>query len=280
MTPEQVVADAITFLFVPGDRPERFAKAASSTADVVIIDLEDAVAPGAGKDALQNTIAALSDTGGLNAMVRVQSVGGDLSCEQLDALSSVVAESGHGLMGVVLAKADDAAALLSLRERLPKELALVPLVESAIGLVAAGDMARIPGVTRLAFGAIDFSLDIGADPIDEFMSFARSHLVVASRASGIAAPLDSPSIEIERADLVEASARRARGYGFGGMLCIHPAQLAAIRNGFAPTKAEAEWARAVLAAEGGAVQVDGRMVDRPITERAKQILRRLLQHPQ
>jgi len=279
MTTEHVVANAITFLFVPGDRPERFAKAANSTADVIIIDLEDAVAPGAGKDALRNVIAALSEAGGLNAMVRVQPVGGDHFCEQLDALSGAVAESGHGLMGVVLAKADDTAAVLSLRERLPKELALVPLVESAAGLVAAGELAAIPGVTRLAFGAIDFSLDIGAEPLDEYLSFARSQLVVASRASGIAAPLDSPSTEIERADLVEGSARRARGYGFGGMLCIHPAQLAAIRNGFAPTKAEVEWARAVLNAEGGAVQVEGRLVDRPITERARQILRRLLHDP-
>lgn len=275
MTPDQLVASAVTFLFVPGDRPERFAKAANAGPDVVIIDLEDAVSPGAEASALRHAITALFESGGLHAMVRVQSVGGRDFRDQVDGLCDALKGAPHGLLGVMLAKADRADDVYALRARLPQDLALVPLVESARGLVVAGELASIPGVTRLAFGAIDFSLDIGAEPDDAYLSFARSQLVVTSRACGIAAPVDAPSLEISKTDLVEAAARRARGYGFGGMLCIHPKQIAAVRTGFAPTQADIEWARAVLAAEGGAAQVQGRLVDRPITERAKQLLRRL-----
>lgn len=96
--------------------------------------------------------------------------------------------------------------------------------------------------------------------------------MIASRAAGIAAPLDSPSTDVRDLERVLASARAARSAGFGGQLCIHPAQLPAVRAGFAPTAAEVEWARAVIGGEGGAVQVDGRMVDRPLVERARRIL--------
>ncbi len=275
MPPHELVSSAITFLFVPGDRPDRFASAASAGADVVIIDLEDGVAPGNEEYALKHALAAVSEADGLTAMVRVRPAGARFFSEQVQALCSDPGKTAPGLMGLMLAKSGHVSDVRALRERLPNELALIPLIESANGVVAAREIASIPGVTRLAFGALDFSLDIGAQPMHENLIYPRAQVVVASRACGIAAPLDSPSLEIEKTDLVEAAARRARGSGFGGMLCIHPGQLAAVHTGFAPTEAEIEWARSVLAEEGGAAQVDGKMVDRPITERARQVLRRL-----
>jgi citrate lyase subunit beta/citryl-CoA lyase len=265
------VANGVSFLFVPGDRPERFVKASAAGADAIIIDLEDAVAPGKHEMALAHTIAALHD-GSIAALVRVHPITDSRHEIERDSLVALAREAGSGLLGFVVAKADDAADVAALRAELPAELALVPLVESADGLLAAQAMASVDGVTRVALGAIDFSLDIGADPEPEYLSSARSHLVVASRAARIAAPLDSPPVQITDLEQVEQGARRARGFGFGGSLAIHPAQLPAIHRGFAPSDREVEWARAVLVAEGGAAQVDGRLVDRPVTERARGIL--------
>jgi citrate lyase subunit beta/citryl-CoA lyase len=271
VTAADSVAAGVSFLFVPGDRPERFVKASRAGADVVIIDLEDAVAPGKHEIALAHTIAALFD-GAIQALVRVHAISDPRHAIEREALVALGREPGTGLLGLVVAKADDPGEVAALRAELPTELALIPLVESADGLLAAQALASVHGVTRLALGAIDFSLDIGADPEPQYLLYARSHLVVASRAGRVAAPLDSPPVQITDLDEVEQGARRARGFGFGGSLAIHPAQLPAIHQGFAPSDSEVEWARAVLIAEGGAAQVDGRLVDRPVTERARGIL--------
>ncbi|WP_240689696.1 CoA ester lyase [Arthrobacter sp. PAMC25564] len=269
----RAVAEAVTALFVPGDRPERFMKAAAAGAGVVIIDLEDAVAPDAKDAALSAALEALTPSGAspVRALVRVNPAGSRRHDAEITALLSA-ATPGSGLLGIVVPKAEDAGALRRLRMSMPEHLALVPLVESAAGVVNALELARVPGVTRLAFGAIDFALDINADGGDRFLDHTRAHLVLASRAAGIAAPLDSPSTEIRDAGRVADSARLARNFGFGGKLCIHPAQLAAVHGAFAPSKADVEWALSVIGAEGGAAQIDGQMIDLPVTERAKRIL--------
>jgi citrate lyase subunit beta/citryl-CoA lyase len=271
----RAAAEAVTALFVPGDRPERFMKAAASGAGVVIIDLEDAVAPDAKDAALSAALAALAPGIGspVRALVRVNPGGSRQHDAEVTALLSA-AVPGSGLLGIVVPKAEDAGALSRLRMNMPEHLALVPLVESAAGMVNALELARVPGVTRLALGAIDFALDINADGGDRFLDHARAHLVLASRAAGIAAPLDSPSTEIRDAGKVADSARLARNFGFGGKLCIHPVQLAAVHGAFAPSQADVEWALSVIGAEGGAAQVNGQMIDRPVTERAKRILQR------
>ena len=271
VTGAEIVAAAVTALFVPGDRPERFAKAAGSGADVVIIDLEDAVALSDKPMALASTADALA-RGGVRALVRVNPVDSGTHNTEISALLTLTKWPHHGLLGIVVPKAEQPASVAGLRASLPKDLALVPLVESAVGLITALGLAQVPGVTRLAFGAIDFSLDVNADSADRFLDHARSGLVLASRAAGIAAPLDTPATEIRDEDAVAASARLARNFGFGGKLCIHPAQIAAVNAAFLPSQAEIEWAHSVVGAESGAAQVDGQMIDRPVTERAKRIL--------
>jgi citrate lyase subunit beta/citryl-CoA lyase len=276
-TAAETVAGAVTALFVPGDRPERFAKAAAAGAGVVIIDLEDAVAPAAKSAALAAAVEAVAPDGGgapVRALVRVNPQGSGHYDADITLLLAAARTPGSGLLGIMVPKAEDPGALRQLRSDMPKHLALVPLVESALGVVNAVELARVPGVTRLAFGAIDFALDIDADGGDRFLDHARSQLVLASRAAGIAAPLDSPSTDIKDTARVAESARLARNFGFGGKLCIHPAQLATVHGAFAPAPADVEWALSVIGAEGGAAQVDGRMIDRPVTERAKRILAR------
>jgi citrate lyase subunit beta/citryl-CoA lyase len=273
----ETVAAAVTALFVPGDRPERFAKAAAAGAGVVIIDLEDAVAPAAKSAALTAAVEAVAPSDGgpaVLALVRVNPLGSRQHDADITLLLSTARAAGSGLLGIMVPKAEDAGALRQLRSDMPKHLALVPLIESALGVVNAVELARVPGVTRLAFGAIDFALDIDAEGGDRFLDHARSQLVLASRAAGIAAPLDSPSTDIKNTARVAESARLARNFGFGGKLCIHPAQLDTVHRAFAPTAADVEWAMSVIGAEGGAAQVDGQMIDRPVTERAKRILQR------
>lgn len=275
-TGTEIVTPAITALFVPGDRPERFAKAAAAGPDVVIIDLEDAVAPTAKEAALAAVLAALAATDDgetqLRALVRVNPMDSPRHEAEKAALLAMAQTSGHGLLGIMVPKAEDPVRLHRLSSHLQTGLALIPLVESATGLLNALELAKVSGVTRLAFGAIDFSLDIDADGGDRFLDHARSHLVVVSRVAGIAAPWDSPATDIKDTTKVADSARLGRGFGFGGKLCIHPAQLAAVHTAFAPTAEEVEWARSVIGAEGGAAQIDGQMIDRPVTERAKRIL--------
>jgi citrate lyase subunit beta/citryl-CoA lyase len=262
------VSDATTLLFVPGSRPDRFAKAAESTADGIIIDLEDAVADTDADVALAHTVDALS-SGTVSAIVRVRAASDVRHATQVRSLAHL-----PGLIGIMVAKADDEGTLQEIAQLVPEHVAIVPLVESAVGLSRCENLAAVPGVSRLAFGSIDYSLDIGAEHAAAPMAYARSRLVNASRAAGIRPPLDAPSVEISNTAAVEDQARRARAFGFGGMLAIHPGQLSAIRSGFAPTDAELTWARRVLSADGASAQVAGQFVDLPVAERARWTLSR------
>ena len=272
--PRELVADAVTALFVPGDRPDRFAKAAAAGADVVIIDLEDAVGPTDKDPARDATLGALADGARLRALVRVNDPSGALGRTDRKALADLLARPSHGVLGVVVPKAGDPEALAELAGSLGPELAVVAIVESALGVVRAYELASAPGVTRLAFGALDLALDLGSDVDAQTGQVARAQVVLASRAAGLPAPLESPATELRDTDRIEQTSRAARALGFGGRLCIHPAQLAPVRAGFAPSPDEVEWARRIAAAGESATRVDDQMVDRPVLERARAILRR------
>lgn len=277
--PRVVTAAAVTALFVPGDRPERFRKATGSGADVVIIDLEDAVAAEDKETALAAVLAYLAPAPDrVRALVRVNAEGAPTLPTELVALRGLAEQPGNGLLGVVMPKAESPGALRELATAFAgidgPPIALVALIESAVGVQNAPDLARVDGVTRLAFGAIDYALDISAGPADRVLDYARSVIVIASRAAGLGAPLDSPSVQIRDTRLVVESAALARQFGFGGKLCIHPAQLEPVATAFCPTDVEVEWAQSVIGAVGGAAQVNGQMIDRPVTVRAERILAR------
>ncbi|WP_017198293.1 CoA ester lyase [Arthrobacter sp. M2012083] len=273
----QKVASAATALFVPGDRPERFEKAALAGADIVIIDLEDAVAPPAKADALAATVAALRiQNRQWRALVRVNAVGSASYEEEIAQLYELANLSCRGLLGLMVPKAADSPELRELSQRCASlGLAFVPLIESAAGVLDAPALAKVPGVTRLAFGAIDYALDIHAGREDRFLDYARSVLVLASRAAGIAAPLDSPATTIKDIGQVEAAARLSYGFGFGGKLCIHPAQVPVVSAAFLPDAEAVRWAQTIVSSADGAIQVDGEMIDRPVIERARLIMARV-----
>lgn len=252
-------------LFVPADRPERFAKAAASGADAVIIDLEDAVAPAAkaaARDAVAGSLPAATVT------IRVNAVGTPWHDGDIDLVHRL------GAVGVMLPKAEDPEAIAALARRLRGHRHLIPLIETALGVHRAVDVAAAHGVTQLAFGPADYRNDVGCDDTPEALLLARSTLVLASRLVGFAAPLDGPSFDFRDATRTGAEARHARALGFGGKLCIHPNQVSWVQDAFAPTEAEIAWARQVVAAEGngGAANLDGTMIDAPVVARARRIL--------
>ena len=255
-------------LFVPADRPERYAKVFVSGADAAIIDLEDAVAP-AGKDAAR---AALANARELlrqaphPVLVRVNAAGSAMHEADVALVRQLP------VAGVLLAKADSAADVERLAAAIDRPV--LALVESARGLAAARSIAATGA--RLAFGSIDFAADLGCAHTREALLAARSELVLASRLAGVAAPIDGVTVDVRSATLIEDDVRHAAGLGFSGKLLIHPAQVEPARKGFRPTPAEVAWAERILAAgeTGGAVSLDGVMVDAPVRLRAEQIRRR------
>lgn len=254
---------AITALFVPGDRPDRFDKARSSGADVVILDLEDAVADAAKVRARSTVVDAVSS--GYACIVRVSGAGPAHSAD-LEALAGVDRES---LQGVMLAKAEGAAEVNRVAEL---GVPVIPLIESARGVDAVEEIAAVDSVARIAVGGHDLAADLAISARSRTMTMLASRIVLASRVAGIAAPWDSPSTVLDDPDVVVREARDARDDGFGGKLCIHPSQIAPVRTAFEPTRGEIAWAERVMAAGDGAVRLDGQMVDRPVVLRAARIL--------
>ena len=272
-------AAAVTWLFVPGSRPDRFDRAAAAGADEVVLDLEDAVAPGA-KEAARTSVVTWLEAGG-SGWVRVNAVGSAHHDADVDAVAGCA-----GLRGLVLPKAEDPDALAGVRRRLPAHVGLLALVETAAGVDGARAIATSGAVDRLALGAIDLALDLGAEETDEALLLARSTLVLASRLGGLPAPVDGVTTATGDDGAAREAAARARALGFGGKLCLHPRQLAPVREGFAPTAAQVAWAERVLEASWqhdddglessgpGVFALDGEMVDRPVLVRARAVLAR------
>jgi citrate lyase subunit beta/citryl-CoA lyase len=265
------LATARSFLFVPGDRPERFAKALAAGADQVIIDLEDAVPP-ARKAEARAAIAAWLPSAPGPVLLRSNGAGTPFFAEDL-ALCAHPA-----VAGLVLPKAELAADLAQARQAAPG-IALLPLVESAQGLAQAASLAAAPGVVRLIFGTVDFQLDLGIPEDGAPLAAFRSQLVLASRLGGAAAPVDGVTVALDDPAALEGDTARARAFGFGGKLCIHPRQVAVVNAGFLPTDRDIAWARRIVealaeGADTAALAVDGELVDRPVILKAQSILRR------
>lgn len=256
-----------SYLFVPGNRPERFAKAGASGAGAVIADLEDAVAPDDKAHARAAVSAALSAAAPL--FVRVNGADSGWFHDDVEMCRQA------GVAGVVLPKAEDPEHLRHIAARVGG-VPLLPLIETAQGIWRAEELARCPGVQRLLFGSIDFQVDLGITGDDEELLYFRSRLVLVSRVAGVASPVDGVTAEIDDADRLRADALRARRLGFGAKLCIHPKQVEPVNGCFRPGDEEVRWARRIIeaaaGASGAAVAVDGRMVDKPVLLRAEAIL--------
>lgn len=258
---------ARTYLFVPGDRPDRFGKALATGADRVIIDLEDAVKP----DAKAAARAALEgvELDWSRVVLRINDAASPWWAEDAALVARLPCAA------VLVPKAEEPAPLAALAASRPVEI--VPQIETARGLAGVGALLAVPGVERAAFGHLDFAVDLGASPAWEAMLLARSTLVLQSRLAGRAAPIDSVTPDIADEEGLAREAAAARRLGFGAKLLIHPRQVAIVARAFAPSEAEVLWAERVVAAldastAGGAVTLDGRMIDKPVADAARRVL--------
>ena len=279
-----------SMLFVPGDRPERFAKAVASGADAVIFDLEDSVVPGRRPAARQEIARYLgSAERGIPLWVRVNPVGSD---EALADLAAVMDMRPDGIMlpkarsGADVLEASHWISALEARAGIPLgSVGLIPLItESAAAVLNAASFAALPSrVQGLTWGAEDLAADLGAvsnrspdGGFDPAYVQARTTCLLAAAAAQVAA-IDTVDTEIRDAAAVESRARDSRRQGFTGKMAIHPAQVAPIHAGFQPSGAEVEWADKVLEAfraapDAGVLSLDGRMLDKPHIRQAERIL--------
>lgn len=265
---------ARTFLFVPGNRPERFAKALESAADRVILDLEDAVTPGDKPLARAAVGDWLATTPKARERVLVR-INDDATDWFEDDLAMIAAARP---IAVMLPKTERPAQIDAVAAHLAPDASVLPLVESARGLLAIEAIAAAARVSRIAFGTLDYTVDLDLSGDERGLIEPSTRIALASRAAGIGTPVAgvTPDIGDERRLLEDLWF--ARAFGFGAKLCIHPRQVAPIHRALAPSEAEFDWARRVIAAvEGsqGVVAVDGKMVDRPVLLRARGVLDRM-----
>jgi len=254
------------FLFVPGTRPERFAKALDSGAGGVIIDLEDAVAPEE-KETARNAVRAawpsFTAEQKKRLVIRSNSPGSkfysaDLILAQELAVACLLIPKSESMDEM------NGAALV-----LPNT-ALIPMIETAIGLDHLREITNANQVIRLALGNLDLQADLGmvCDPQETELQTARYQIVLASRVAQIAPPVDGVTPSTDDVARIQDDAERAKRMGFGGKLCIHPKQVGIVKAAFMPSEEELAWARRVIeadkASKGGAVKLDGRMIDRPV----------------
>lgn len=274
-----------SLLFVPGDRPERFAKAAASGADALILDLEDAVAPGA-KPAARAAVAEhlRGPRDGAAVFVRVNPLGTVLCDEDLAALT------GLRPAAIVLPKAEGAASVRALQDRLAVAGIAAPILPIATETPAAifqlGSYAGcgVP-LAGLTWGAEDLPAAIGAATSREDdgrftppYELARSLTLFGAHAAGVAA-IETVYPAFRDLDGLDAYARRAARDGFTGMMAIHPTQVATINAAFTPTDDQVAHARRVIAAfdaapGAGVLQLDGKMIDAPHLVQARRLLDR------
>jgi citrate lyase subunit beta/citryl-CoA lyase len=254
---------ARTFLFVPGTRPDRFDKAVASGADVVILDLEDAVSS-KDKDSARHHVADWLAKGG-QAAVRVNAL--DTPWFELDLAVATMATA------VVLPKTESPREVELTAELGLGATPLIPLLETPRGVFDAARICARPEVVRVGFGNVDFASHIGVDPgSHSALSHARSQIVYASGDAGCAAPIDGVTTVIGDTDILLADAVHARELGFGAKLLIHPSHVTPVSDVLRPTEEELEWARAVLAqASTGVGVVEGQMVDEPVLRRARRL---------
>jgi citrate lyase subunit beta/citryl-CoA lyase len=279
------VSSAKSYLYVPGNQPDRLAKADRRGVDAVIADLEDAVIAAAKREALAHVGAFLARDGfGAQRWVRIEP---DEVAPQLTVLVQ------PGLTGIMLPKAD-AASLRALDEELTAaeqnaglregSVSVLPLVESARALRGLDELAAAPRVVRLGMGEADLRAELGIDPSpdDREMLPLRMAVVVASAAAGIAPPVAPTSLDFRDLDALRDSTLALRRMGFRARTCIHPAQAPVVNEAFTPSAEDLDRARSVISAyddavaagQGTAVDRDGRMVDIAVVRWARDVMRR------
>lgn len=274
-----------SWLYVPGDRPERFDKAVAKSADAIVLDLEDAVS-------LDHKIEARSlvadwvrngDHGRVQVWVRVNQ--GPMGVEDTAAVAL------PGLMGICVPKVDDPSELTEIdsvlteseqRLGLPSgHWPLIPLIESAVGITRLSSIVRVPRVIQLQVGEVDLAADLGlGGDVDLHLAPVRNRIVIESIAAGIAAPVGPVSTEFRDLEAFRSSTRTVIDQGFIGRACIHPDQVTIVNTMCTPSSEEAQEAQdlldrmqaAVRQGSGIALDAKGRMIDEASARSARRTI--------
>lgn len=225
---------ARSWLLVNAMRVESFGEAAASRADAVILDIEDAVDPSHKDEARENVTGWLR--GGGEAWVRINDATSAFWADDLAGLRGT-----PGLLGVMLAKTESADQVTESYHRMDGKVPVIPLVESAIGIEEANNIARAQGAFRLAFGSGDFRRDTGMAATPEAMAYPRAKLVVASRVGALPGPIDGPTVGTNHPILREQSAITVM-MGMTGKLCLAIDQTTVINEVISPTPSDVAWA--------------------------------------
>ncbi|GAA5525475.1 (3S)-malyl-CoA thioesterase [Microbulbifer aestuariivivens] len=268
--------DARSLLFVPGHRPERFSKALASAADLVCIDLEDAVPVAEKLQARESVCAFLAECAPAELerlVVRVSAVSTEEGKADLADLAAL-AESQLPAR-LMLAKTETAEDVRSATELLGRASGWIALVESATGLLAMNAICGEPALDAVMFGGGDFAAQLGAEFAWEPLLWARSQMAVVAAAHGLPV-IDVPYLDVRNAEGLEQETRRVAALGFSAKAAIHPAQIEGIHRGLAPSPEALQKARKIVEAfeqaQGGALVVDGQMVDQPIVDSARRLI--------
>jgi citrate lyase subunit beta / citryl-CoA lyase len=261
------IATARTFLVVPGDRPDRFGKAAASGADVVVLDLEDAVPPDRKQQARQHVSSWLDQQN--QSVVRINAEGTPWHADDV----AMIARHAGTVIAVMVPKAENPGQLKALTPRLPAGAGIIPLIETAAGIVRALDVCAATGVVRPLFGSLDLAAQLGVDhQAQDALRHARSALVLAAAASGRAAPIDGVTIA---SPMTGAFARTwiMRSLSASPANSAYTHARSPLPTSASLSDAELGWAREIVAAaQGRAVTVhDGHMIDPPVVLRARAI---------
>jgi citrate lyase subunit beta/citryl-CoA lyase len=257
-----------SFLFVPGSHPDRFSKALGSGADAVIVDLEDAVATDAKAEARRAVAEWASPERAVFVRVNARNTPWFGEDAQLSRL--------RGVTGLILPKAEAASDVVALLSVTRTKIPVFPLIETAQGMWNALEIAKAPFVQQLMFGTLDFIADMGMASDGYELDTFRAQLVMISRIAGIQPPVDGVTTSIDDADRLTAETTKGKRWGFGGKLCIHPKQVSIVNACYTPSESEVAWAQRVLdesgKANGAAVSIDGKMVDRPVVLQAQRVM--------
>jgi citrate lyase subunit beta/citryl-CoA lyase len=267
-----------SFLYVPGDREDRVAKALSAGADAILIDLEDSVALSAKEAARRVAVASLRDRSDEGPAVWVRINAGEIGRADADALA---AEGAH-LGGLVLAKCDDLGWLDEIASALPSSIPLSPLIESSLGLRQLDALCAHPRVKQCQFGEIDLLAELGAhsDAVSQLLGHAYAELLFASAAAGILPPIGGVYPAFRDLEGFAADSARLAQLGFAGRPAIHPSQVPVINAVFRPSADELAHAAALVASydealergQGAVTDELGRMVDEAVVRRARRLL--------
>lgn len=263
-----------SLLFVPGSARNRFEKAIGSGADLICLDLEDAVAPAAKAAARHTVLDFIGECkASMQICVRVNRL------NSLDGMEDCAALIRSGLSNVVvmLPKVETARDVELFASAFPSSPPIIALLESSLGVEAAFSIAKSRSVSALMFGSFDYSAETGADQGWDGLLMARSRIVAAAAAAGIGA-IESPYSDLGDVDGAADEDRRSAALGMAGRAAIHPKLLGGIKDAFSPTVEELIQAREIVAAfeaaESGVARLGDKLVELPVILRMKRLLER------